>query len=113
MGKLDLYSVPRICIIHLKRFTQSGYYREKNDAAVQYPVNGLDLSRWVASEADEPALYDLFAVSIHSGGLGGGHYIANAKNLHNGQWYDYNDSSCSSMNEEDACNDSAYVLFYK
>merc|ERR1712083_591912 len=69
---------------------------------------------WLSPRKEEVnALYDLFAVSIHSGGLGGGHYIANAKNLHNGDWYDYNDSSCSSMNEESACTDSAYVLFYK
>merc|ERR1719242_46065 len=114
MKKLDLYSLPSICIIHLKRFTQNGYYREKNDASVKYPINGLDLSKWLSPRKEEVnALYDLFAVSIHSGGLGGGHYIANAKNLHNGDWYDYNDSSCSSMNEESACTDSAYVLFYK
>merc|ERR1712228_723244 len=112
--KLELYTLPSICITHLKRFAQNGYYREKNDASVKYPVKGLDLSKWLSPRKEEVnALYDLFAVSIHSGGLGGGHYIANAKNLHNGDWYDYNDSSCSSMNEESACTDSAYVLFYK
>merc|ERR1712154_332710 len=109
----DLFSLPRICIIHLKRFTQSGYYREKNDAAVEYPINGLDLSQWLAHEQEEPALYDLFAVSIHSGGLGGGHYIANAKNLHNGEWYEFNDSSTSAISESEAYTSSAYVLFYK
>lgn len=147
MKKLDLYTLPSICIIHLKRFTQNGYYREKNgmyslhflpsfcvymivtvldwmmlypsDASVIYPIggthdDGLDLSNWLSPRKDKVnAVYDLFAVSIHSGGLGGGHYIANAKNLHNGEWYDYNDSSCSSMNEAEACTDSAYVLFYK
>ena len=81
---------------------------------MKYPVNGLDLSKWLSPRKEQVnALYDLCAVSIHSGGLGGGHYVASAKNLHNGQWYDYNDSSCSSMNEEDACTDSAYVLFYR
>merc|ERR1711971_597826 len=84
--KLDLYSFPSICIIHLKRFSQNGNYREKNGAMIEYPINGLDLSKW-ATHSDKEQLYDLFAISIHMGGLGGGHYIAYAKNLCNGKWY--------------------------
>eukprot|EP00484_Ammonia_sp_Unknown_P026685 CAMPEP_0197035046 /NCGR_PEP_ID=MMETSP1384-20130603/12943_1 /TAXON_ID=29189 /ORGANISM="Ammonia sp." /LENGTH=1182 /DNA_ID=CAMNT_0042465049 /DNA_START=2250 /DNA_END=5798 /DNA_ORIENTATION=+ len=115
--KLDLYRLPSICIIHLKRFTQNGYYREKNDAPVSYPINGLNLSNWIQSETEtetesEQQLYDLFAVSIHSGGLGGGHYIAYAKNLDNQQWYEFDDSCVSQINEQDAYTSSAYVLFY-
>ena len=84
-----------------------------------YPIggthdDGLDLSNWLSPRKDKVnAVYDLFAVSIHFGEIGFGHYIAYAKNLRNGKWYDYNDSSCSSINEAEACTDSAYVLFYK
>ena len=52
---------------------------------------------YIEPKVDKPAkcsvepLYDLFAVSNHYGGLGGGHYTAYAKN--NGKWYDFNDSS--------------------
>ena len=127
--KLDLYALPSICIIHLKRFTQNGYYREKNDAPVDYPINGLDLSQYLKhkkngngdcndndndndNDSDDEYIYDLFAVSIHSGGLGGGHYIAYAKNLDNNKWYDFDDSCVSSINEQDAQTNSGYVLFY-
>eukprot|EP01084_Bolivina_argentea_P124838 221222_1 len=112
--KLDLYALPAICIIHLKRFTQNGYYREKNDCSVQYPIKGLDLSQWIQSDDSntEDMLYDLFAVSIHSGGLGGGHYIANAKNLDNGEWYEFDDSCVTGISEDAAYTTSAYVLFY-
>ena len=35
--------------------------------------------------------YELYAVSNHFGGLGGGHYTAFAKNPENGRWYDFDD----------------------
>jgi ubiquitin carboxyl-terminal hydrolase 4/11/15 len=41
--------------------------------------------------------YDLFAVSNHFGGLGGGHYTAFAKNPLNNKWHDFNDSMVSSI----------------
>ena len=36
-------------------------------------------------------IYDLYAISNHYGGLGGGHYTAYAKN--DSKWYQFNDSS--------------------
>ena len=55
---------------------------------VSYPVNGLDLTGIVAESGDGTApIYDLFAVSNHSGGLGGGHYTAYGKNPKTSKWY--------------------------
>ncbi len=33
-----------------------------------------------------PPLYDLYAVSQHSGSIAGGHYVAVCKNAKNGKW---------------------------
>lgn len=57
-------------------------------------------------------VYDLFAVSEHSGGLGGGHYTAVARNWDNGKWYSFNDSSVSPSAPQAAVSGAAYVLFY-
>ncbi|NXT06610.1 UBP32 hydrolase, partial [Prunella fulvescens] len=38
-------------------------------------------------------IYNLYAISCHSGIMGGGHYVTYAKNPNN-KWYCYNDSSC-------------------
>uniref|UniRef100_A0A4W4G5G8 Ubiquitin carboxyl-terminal hydrolase 32 n=1 Tax=Electrophorus electricus TaxID=8005 RepID=A0A4W4G5G8_ELEEL len=57
-------------------------------------------------------VYDLYAISCHSGILGGGHYVTYAKNP-NEKWYCYNDSSCKEMNPEEIDTDSAYILFYE
>lgn len=58
------------------------------------------------------AIYNLYAISCHSGIMGGGHYVTYAKNP-NGKWYCYNDSSCKEVHSEEMDTDSAYILFYE
>lgn len=89
-------------IISLKRFkTQSKKYRwggsEKLDTLVNFPLDDLDMAPYVLSKQQKmkPLIYDCFAVSNHFGGVGGGHYTAFAKNIYTGQWYDFDDSSAS------------------
>ncbi|KAJ8367869.1 hypothetical protein SKAU_G00078970 [Synaphobranchus kaupii] len=57
-------------------------------------------------------VYNLYAISCHSGILGGGHYVTYAKNP-NDKWYCYNDSSCKEVHSEEIDTDSAYILFYE
>ncbi|GFO06715.1 ubiquitin carboxyl-terminal hydrolase 32 [Plakobranchus ocellatus] len=56
--------------------------------------------------------YNLYAMSCHTGILGGGHYVAYAKN-ENQRWYVYNDSSCKELPEGQLAKNSAYILFYE
>mmetsp|Transcript_50795 Transcript_50795/g.62233 ORF Transcript_50795/g.62233 Transcript_50795/m.62233 type:complete len:217 (+) Transcript_50795:721-1371(+) len=58
-------------------------------------------------------IYDLYAISIHMGNMGGGHYIAYVKNLLNNNWYEYDDSDVQQINLEQVDTKNAYVLFYK
>lgn len=39
--KFDLWSLPKILVVHLKRFSYSRYWRDKLDTVVEFPV------RWV------------------------------------------------------------------
>jgi ubiquitin carboxyl-terminal hydrolase 4/11/15 len=55
----------------------------------------------------------LYAISNHFGGLSGGHYTAYGKNCIDGQWYDFNDSSVTSMSPDSLVSRSAYLLFYR
>ncbi|XP_072273184.1 ubiquitin carboxyl-terminal hydrolase 32 isoform X1 [Pyxicephalus adspersus] len=57
-------------------------------------------------------IYNLYAISCHSGIMGGGHYVTYAKNP-NGKWYCYNDSSCKELHPDEIDTDSAYILFYE
>jgi len=43
-------------------------------------------------------VYDLYAVSNHSGTPSGGHYTAAAKNPYTGQWHYFNDQRLVAVN---------------
>eukprot|EP00903_Cladosiphon_okamuranus_P012270 g11508.t1 len=60
-----------------------------------------------------PAVYDLWGVVNHYGGLGGGHYTAYALNVIDKRWYEFSDDRVSVVdNEADLVTSAAYVLFY-
>ena len=122
LKKMEIYKVPPILIIHLKRFKTSKansigpFYwgsGKKLSIPVDFPLEGLDLTNYVLGDDRIGAIYDLFAVSNHYGGLSGGHYTAFAKNNLSGQWYDFNDSRVSSVQEKEIVGPAAYVLFYR
>jgi hypothetical protein len=112
--KFDLWRLPPMLVIHLKRFSyKKKYWREKLETFVDYPVHDLDLSELAKGPQAKPPVYELYAVSNHYGSLGGGHYTAYAKNYKDSKWYKYDDSTVSRMDEEKARTSSAYVLFYR
>ncbi|KAF5978409.1 hypothetical protein FCOIX_5922 [Fusarium coicis] len=113
--KFDLWKSPDILVAHLKRFSNSGWRRDKLDVMVDFPIEGLDLtSRVIQKEDGKDEIYDLIAVDDHYGGLGGGHYTAYAKNFVDGRWYNYNDSSASPVSDPSTCiTSAAYLLFYR
>ncbi|XP_053325397.1 ubiquitin carboxyl-terminal hydrolase 4 isoform X2 [Spea bombifrons] len=111
--KFDLWSLPKILVVHLKRFSYNRYWRDKLDAVVEFPIRNLNMSEFVCDLTAGPYLYDLVAVSNHYGGMGGGHYTAYAKNHENGQWYYFDDSSVSPASEDQIVTKAAYVLFYQ
>ena len=45
--KLDLWTLPEVLVVHLKRFSCSRNWRDKLDCAVDFPLEGLDLSRYL------------------------------------------------------------------
>eukprot|EP01083_Nonionella_stella_P098123 275856_1 len=113
--KIDIWNFPEILVIHLKRFRISRPgCREKIGLNVDFPMNGLDLRQFALSPSlTTPPVYDLFAVSNHMGGCGGGHYTATCKNLQSGEWWYFNDRSCTRRSVEEVKSNAAYVLFYR
>ncbi|KDR08685.1 Ubiquitin carboxyl-terminal hydrolase 4, partial [Zootermopsis nevadensis] len=98
--KFDLWELPRILIIHLKRFVFDRYRRDKVDRMVQYPVRGLNMSEYVINKSHPEAVYDLIGVCNHFGGLGGGHYTASCQNHNDHKWYLFDDNSVSEIKEQ-------------
>uniref|UniRef100_A0A674MNI1 Ubiquitin carboxyl-terminal hydrolase n=1 Tax=Takifugu rubripes TaxID=31033 RepID=A0A674MNI1_TAKRU len=111
--KFDLWSLPRILVVHLKRFSYNRCWRDKLDTVVDFPIRDLNMSEFVCDPKASPYIYDLIAVSNHYGGMGGGHYTAYGKNKADGKWYYFDDSSVSSASEDQIVTKAAYVLFYQ
>ena len=75
--KLDLWRLPEILVIHLKRFSYNRYFRNKLETFVDFPINDFDLSNYMAHKNIHMSHhYMLYAVSNHQGGMGSGHYTA-------------------------------------
>lgn len=113
--KMDLWKLPDVLVIHLKRFSYNSVYRDKIDTFVQYPTTDeLDLRRWVVNEEERKrSVYQLYAVSNHRGSLSGGHYTAYSRNTADGRWYLLDDSRVTPVEDmKDVLTPEAYVLFY-
>ncbi|XP_074651143.1 ubiquitin carboxyl-terminal hydrolase 3-like [Tubulanus polymorphus] len=116
--KFWIRSLPNVLCLHLKRFRWSTYFRVKVETYVHFPVRGLDMSRYVLDNLHETRNsflgsneYDLAAVIVHHGsGAGSGHYTAYA--MHEGRWYNFNDSTVTVCDEETVAKCKAYILFY-
>jgi len=108
--KMEIYKSPPILILHLKRFTNNN----KLGILVDYPIKDLDLTDYIKNNDNSTSKkYDLFAVSNHYGGMGGGHYVAYAQNYFNKKWYKFDDSHVQEIDESNVVKDSGYVLFYR
>ena len=108
---MELYYLPKILIICFKRFAKESYRWKKNEEFVDFPINDLDMKKYVVGPDKNHSVYDLFAVSQHYGSSTFGHYTAVCKNFN--KWYSYNDTSVHEVNENDAKSSAAYVIFYR
>ncbi|XKL65429.1 hypothetical protein PGB90_008849 [Kerria lacca] len=107
--------LPKYLVLHLKRFQTTNSYR-KLSTIVQFPLTGLDMSSFLAKAVSSPRKYNLYAVSNHIGTPFTGHYTANCKHPHGGDWFTCNDSSVTKIATPvtpKVVNADAYILFYE
>ncbi|OIV92275.1 hypothetical protein TanjilG_00293 [Lupinus angustifolius] len=111
--KLDLWRLPEILVVHLKRFSYNQFFKNKLETFVDFPIDDLDFSSYIAQRNNQSSNhYMLYAISCHYGGLGAGHYTAFVRYGHD-TWYEFDDSRVAPANEEMIKTSAAYVLFYK
>jgi ubiquitin carboxyl-terminal hydrolase 4/11/15 len=110
--KMDIWMVPPVLFVHLKRFVSGGVSHTKLDTRVEFPEI-LDMGPFVIGpQKDETLVYGLKAVSEHSGSLAGGHYTAHAM-ADDHKWYYFNDSSVTQASLADARCSEAYLIMYE
>jgi len=109
--KILFWNLPKILVISLKRFNSIG--NNKRQDLVTFPLEGLDLSKYVCGYDSEKYVYDLFGICNHMGGVMGGHYTAFVKHA-DGNWLHFNDVNCQPVHDLDVLiSPKAYCLFYR
>ena len=103
------WSFPEIFIVTFKRFKNS---LKKDQRLIDFPIENLDLSKYVKGYDKQGYIYDLYGIINHSGNLMGGHYWSYIKNA-NGNWYTFNDTIVKQMEIHKLISVNAYCLFYK
>jgi ubiquitin carboxyl-terminal hydrolase 4/11/15 len=94
----------------LKRFTNNRYGSTTKKVDFVDAPQTLDMSPYVRNTSG--IFYELYAVSNHFGGLGGGHYTAYVKNPLDLCWYNCDDSYVTKLNSE-VVTPATYLLFYR
>ena len=108
--KIMFWSFPNILVVDIKRFNSDN---RKKQVFVDFPLENLDLSKYVIGYNNESYVYDLYAVCNHSGSSLGGHYTSFVKNA-NGKWYHYNDTTVSEVSlTQQIKSPKAYCFFYR
>jgi ubiquitin C-terminal hydrolase len=104
------WNFPDILVIDIKRFNS---VNRKNQVMIDFPLENLNLSKYVIGYEKNKYVYDLYGVCNHSGSVMGGHYTSFVKNA-NGKWYHYNDTSVSEVGMvQQIVTPKAYCFFYR
>ena len=109
LKKLDIWKVPPILIIHLKRFYCQHESMGKLNKAITYPLTSLNMEEFVTRPGRLPP-YHLIAKINHMGSITSGHYTANA--LLGTAWMEYDDERCGVVEPGTLQTPNTYVLLY-
>eukprot|EP00051_Salpingoeca_urceolata_P016784 m.225035 g.225035 ORF g.225035 m.225035 type:complete len:672 (+) comp18780_c3_seq5:116-2131(+) len=116
--QLYIWKLPPILLVHLKRFSFNGPFRDKLNTEVDFS-NTLHMGEHVSGPR-RPMMedYQLYGVCNHYGTLTGGHYTAFCRNVYTQRWYSFDDavvklkSARATMEQTRADRQSGYLLFY-
>nr|XP_023669613.1 ubiquitin carboxyl-terminal hydrolase 8 isoform X2 [Paramormyrops kingsleyae] len=110
--KLEIWKVPPILLVHLKRFSYDGRWKQKLQTYVDFPLENLDLMQYVIGPKQGLKKYNLYAMSNHYGGLDGGHYTAFCRNTTRQRWFKFDDHEVTELSTSSVKSSAAYIFFY-
>jgi ubiquitin carboxyl-terminal hydrolase 8 len=109
--QIRFWNLPNILIITLKRFSIDGSSKINN--LIQFPLENLNLSKYIIGYNPDSYVYDLYGICNHMGSVMGGHYTSFVKNADD-KWIHYDDTNVEIVeNSNDIISNMAYCLFYR
>ena len=111
--QLEIFRLPIYLILQLKRFkNQCGFFfNSKNSTFVKFPIEGLNMNKYLVGPKNMDYIYDLIGVSQHYGISFFGHYTSVCKK--EGVWYKFDDESVQKTYKDNIVDSNAYILIYK
>ncbi|XP_032565464.1 ubiquitin carboxyl-terminal hydrolase 42-like [Chiroxiphia lanceolata] len=107
--KITIHHAPRVLTLCLGRVDVRS--SRKISELVEYP-ECLDLQPYMSEEAEEPLLYSLYSVVVHSGETClAGHFFCYTK-ASDGLWYKMDDETMDDCDIHTVLGQQAYLLFY-
>jgi ubiquitin carboxyl-terminal hydrolase 8 len=107
------WNFPKILVISFQRFFVKDNHIYKNMDLIDFPIDNLDLSRYVQGYHASTYVYDLYAICNHIGNVTDGHYTAFIKKETN-EWIHCNDHLIERvMDPKQIITPMTYCLFYR
>jgi len=109
--RIRFWNFPDILVIMFNRFSFDG--KTKRNDTVLFPLDDLNLSKYVCGYKPNSYKYELYAICNHSGNVYMGHYTSFIKNYTN-NWFLFNDENVKKVeNPQSIITPMAYCLFYR
>lgn len=109
--KIEVFKAPKHLVIQFKRFSIINKKIEKNKEMIEFPIDELNLNKYINQYSFNSTTYELYGLVLHSGSTEGGHYTSIVKNFEG--WHEFNDSSVYPVDRDSLSSEDVYLLFYK
>ncbi|KAJ2711178.1 ubiquitin-specific protease doa4 [Coemansia spiralis] len=110
--RLLISRLPDVLMVHLKRFSTVGHFREKLETNVLVPTQNLHMESYTVPGPHPSTRYTLYAVANHYGSLSSGHYTASVYSKPRDQWSHFDDTRVTTIDETQVATPAAYLLFF-
>ncbi|EEC46773.1 predicted protein [Phaeodactylum tricornutum CCAP 1055/1] len=123
--RYQLLKLPDYLILHLARFKDNRYTKEKNPSIVMFPVKNLDLGEYVHKEKQSLPTeeqirgmtvrqkYDLVANITHESPADDGHYKCHVQHQATRQWYEIQDLHVQEIMPQQIGLSECYLLIFR
>merc|ERR1712176_1115849 len=113
-NRYSIIRLPKFLILYIRRFTNNGFFWEKNSSIVNFPVKNLDFKDIIPLPTQQALTkYDLIATISHEGSVGEGTYKIYVHRKIEDIWYEVQDLTVVEVLPQMVALSETYLLMYE